>query len=221
MEIQPIQNKIYEIRGVKVMLDFDLAQLYQVETKALKQAVRRNFARFEGEDFMFEISEQEYNSLTLSLRSQIVTSSSGMRIDIPGEHGGRRYMPFAFTETGVAMLSSVLRSETAIMVNRSIMRAFVAIRNHLASSATISAELAEIRAKVKLLENESESTNEKIDSIYKAISTLSARVFDPPKRPRNKIGYYTQAMELQEREEELAREREEKLAREREQDESK
>ena len=99
--------------GQQVMLDFDLAALYQVETKVLKQAVRRNIERF-PEDFMFEISNEEYNSLKDSLRSQIVTSNKG----------GIRYMPFAFTEMGVAMLSSVLRSGSAIQVNIAIMRAF-------------------------------------------------------------------------------------------------
>ena len=116
MELQPIQSKIYEIRGQRVMLDFDLAELYQVETRTLKQAVRRNIERFPS-DFMFEITESEYNYLKNSMTSQIVISN---------ERGGRRYMPFAFTEQGVAMLSSVLRSETAIQVNIAIMRAFVA-----------------------------------------------------------------------------------------------
>ena len=121
MELQPIQSKIYEIRGQRVMLDFDLAELYQVETRTLKQAVRRNIERFPS-DFMFEITESEYNYLKNSMTSQIVISN---------ERGGRRYMPFAFTEQGVAMLSSVLRSETAIQVNIAIMRAFVAMRNYI------------------------------------------------------------------------------------------
>lgn len=95
MDIQIIQNKIYEIRGQRVMLDFDLAALYQVETKRLKEAVRRNIERFEGDEFMFELTEREY----ADLRSQFASSS----------WGGRRYLPFAFTELGVAMLSSVLR----------------------------------------------------------------------------------------------------------------
>ena len=101
MELNIIQNKIYEIRGVRVMLDFDLAELYQVETKRLKEAVRRNWKRFEGDDFMFEVTESEHNSLIISLRSQIASSN---------ERGGRRHMPFAFTEQGVAMLASVLKS---------------------------------------------------------------------------------------------------------------
>ena len=125
MELQPIQSKIYEIRGQRVMLDFDLAELYQVETKRLKEAVRRNIERFEGDDFMFVLSEKEYEIL----RTQIATSSLTSQ-NASSNWGGRRYMPFAFTEMGVAMLSSVLRSETAIRVNRAIMRAFVAMRNY-------------------------------------------------------------------------------------------
>ena len=154
MELQTIQNKIYEIRGRRVMLDFDLAALYGVETRTLKQAVRRNIARFEGDDFMFEITELEYNSLLLSLRSQFVTSSLNPQADIPNERGGRRYMPFAFTETGVAMLSSVLRSETAILINRSIMRAFVAMRN---------------------LNELSEDIRKDVDNLYAAIGELSIK----------------------------------------------
>ena len=124
-DITVIQNKIYEIRGQRVMLDFDLAPLYQVQTKVLKQAVRRNIERFPA-DFMFEITIDEYNSLKDSLRSQIVTSNKG----------GTRYMPFAFTELGVALLSSVLNSDTAIRINRGIMRAFVAVRQLLLNPPT-------------------------------------------------------------------------------------
>jgi ribosomal protein L29 len=189
MELQLIQNKIYEIRGRRVMLDFDLASLYQVETKVLKQAVRRNIARFEGDDFMFELSETEYNSLMLSLRSQIVTSN---------ERGGRRYMPFAFTETGVAMLSSVLRSETAIMVNRSIMLAFVAMRQLIMNSM----EISEIRKELEILRladenilgavnDISEDMGRDIDNIYQALGELSLKVLEPPKKPRVRIGYRT------------------------------
>ena len=105
------------------MLDFDLAELYQVPTKALKQAVRRNSERFPS-DFMFEITESEYNVLKASLRSQFVTSNKG----------GIRYMPFAFTEEGVAMLSGVLRSKAAVQVNIAIMRAFVAMRRLVTTS---------------------------------------------------------------------------------------
>ena len=113
-----IQNKVHTLRGCKIMLDFDLAELYEIETKVLKQAVRRNIERF-PDDFMFELTREEY----LSLRSQIVTLEKGK-----GRHA--KYLPFAFTEQGVAMLSSVLNSYKAIQVNITIMRAFVSIRQH-------------------------------------------------------------------------------------------
>ena len=180
-DITVIQNKIYEIRGLRVMLDFDLAALYQVETKRLKEAVRRNIERFEGDEFMFELTEKEY----ADLRSQIATSS----------WGGRRYQPFAFTELGVAMLSSVLRSNTAILVNRAIMKAFVAMRNYIATTTTLTAELSEIRAKLALLERTDEDNAEAIndlsedmrrelDNIYEAIAALSIKTPQARKPPR-------------------------------------
>ena len=180
-DITLIQNKIYEIRGQRVMLDFDLAALYQVETKRLKEAVRRNIERFEGDEFMFELTEKEY----ADLRSQIATSS----------WGGRRYQPFAFTELGVAMLSSVLRSNTAILVNRAIMKAFVAMRNYIATTTTLTAELSEIRAKLALLERTDEDNAEAIndlsedmrrelDNIYEAIAALSIKTPQARKQPR-------------------------------------
>ena len=180
-DITVIQNKIYEIRGLRVMLDFDLAALYQVETKRLKVAVRRNIERFEGDEFMFELTEKEY----ADLRSQIATSS----------WGGRRYQPFAFTELGVAMLSSVLRSNTAILVNRAIMKAFVAMRNYIATTTTLTAELSEIRAKLALLERTDEDNAEAIndlsedmrrelDNIYEAIAALSIKTPQARKQPR-------------------------------------
>ena len=191
MELQSIQSKIYEIRGQRVMLDFDLAELYGVETKRLKEAVRRNIERFEGEDFMFALSEKEYEIL----RTQIATSSLTSQ-KTTSNWGGRRYLPFAFTEMGVAMLSSVLRSETAIRVNRAIMRAFVAMRNYITTTTQITAELAEIRAKLALLERAdaenaeavsdlSEDMRKELDNIYQAIAALSIH----PQRTRNPIGY--------------------------------
>ena len=187
-EITVIQNKIYEIRSQRVMLDFDLAALYQVETKVLKQAVRRNIGRF-PQDFMFEITNEEYNTLKISLRSQFVTSNKG----------GIRYMPFAFTEMGVAMLSSILRSEIAIQANIAIMRAFVAMRNYIATTTTVTAELAEIRAKLALLERNdednaeaindlSEDMRKELDNIYEAIAALSAKT-SQAKQPRRPIGF--------------------------------
>ena len=113
MEIELIKNSIHEIRGTKVILDFELAKLYEVETRVLKQTVRRNIERF-PEDFMFEVTQEEMKNLT----SQFVMSS----------WGGTRHQSFAFTEQGVAMLSSVLKSKKAIQINISIMRAFVMMR---------------------------------------------------------------------------------------------
>ena len=192
MELQTIQNKIYEIRGQQVMLDFDLAALYQVETKVLKQAVRRNIERF-PEDFIFEISNEEYNSLKISLRSQIVT------LEIDGRGKYPKYPLFAFTEMGVAMLSSVLRSGSAIQVNIAIMRAFVAMRNYLTQASQHSAELAEMRSRLQLIEHEvrenlkamndmSEDIGKDIDAIYEAIGALSVKLPQIRQEPQ-KIGF--------------------------------
>lgn len=188
--LDQIQSKIYEIRGQRVMLDFDLAELYQVETRVLKQAVRRNIERFEGDDFMFELSEDEYNVLKDRLRSQNVI------LEIDGRGKYPKYPPFAFTEIGVAMLSSVLRSNAAIQANRAIMRAFVAMRNYIMTTTTITSELAEIRAKLTLLERAdednaeaindlSEDMRKELDNIYQAIAALSIK----PVQTRKKIGY--------------------------------
>lgn len=171
MELQVIQNKIYEIRGQKVMLDFDLAALYGVETAQLKRSVRRNMERFEGEDFMFEVSREELS------RCQIGILKNGRGSNI-------KYLPFAFTELGVAMLSSVLHSSTAIEVNRNIMRAFVAVRQYLASSSSAIKEIEELKQRMKVLEEGtentlealndlSEDTRKELDDIYLALSQLA------------------------------------------------
>lgn len=162
MELEVIQNKIYEVRGFKVMLDFDLALLYNVETRILKQAVRRNANRFPL-DFMFELSEIEMNSL----RSQIVTLKKGR-----GQHS--KYLPFAFTEQGIAMLSSVLNSEKAIEINISIIRAFVIIRQ-------FSLTYAELKTRIEEIESQ-------FPDIYKALNYLVDKDKNP-KTERNKIGY--------------------------------
>ena len=170
MELQTIQKKIYEIRGKQVMLDFDLAALYGVETKVLKQGVKRNIRRFPI-DFMFELTQEEFNSL----RSQFVTSN---------KRGGTRYMPFAFTEQGVAMLSSILNSETAIEVNISIIRAFVSIRQYLSVANNTIKEIEELKQRMKALEEGtedtiaaindlSEDTRKELDDIYLALSQLA------------------------------------------------
>ena len=148
MELQIIKSKIIEIRGNKVILDRDLATLYGVETKVLKQAVRRNIDRF-PEDFMFELSKSEWEAL----RSQFVTSN---------QRGGTRYMPFAFTEQGVAMLSSVLNSKKAIDVNIAIMRAFVLLRQHLS-------DYKDLKSAIVKLEKE---MNIKFKDIHQALNYL-------------------------------------------------
>lgn len=186
MELQPIQNKIYEIRGQRVMLDRDLAELYGVSTGALNQAVKRNIERFPS-DFMFQLSAEEVENW----KSQIVITNSITM--------GLRRRPYAFTEEGVAMLSAVLKSETAVKVSIAIMRAFVAMRNYIATTTTVTAELTEIRAKLALLERNdednmeaindlSEDMRKEIDNIYQAIAALSIKPQQatPPRRP---IGY--------------------------------
>ena len=200
MDIQIIQNKIYEIRGRRVMLDFDLANLYQVETKRLKESVRRNIERFEGEDFMFELSEEEYNVLKDRLRSQIAS------LEIDGKGKYPKYSPFAFTEEGVAMLSGVLRSSVAVQVNRSIMRAFVAMNNYLIQVSQYSAELAELRSRLLLVEREvrenleamndlSEDVRRDFDTVFEAIGALSVKL-PQAQKPRTTIGFKTNEREL-------------------------
>ncbi len=129
-----IERRILLVRGQKVLLDFQLAELYEVGTKALNQAVKRNLDRF-PEDFMFQLSEEEAEPV---LRSQIVTSSRAR------DHGGRRFLTYAFTEQGVAMLSSVLRSPRAVQVNIAIMRTFVQLRQMLASHSDLARKLASL-----------------------------------------------------------------------------
>ena len=188
MKLQPIQSKIYEIRGQRVMLDFDLAELYQVETRTLKQAVRRNIERFPS-DFMFEITEAEYNCLKNSMTSQIVISN---------EKGGRRYMPFAFTEQGVAMLSSVLRSGTAIQVNIAIMRAFVAMRQMLTNTpvdrvAELQGEVLKLKEYVEEVFKDQNDINEDTRMQLELVSETLAelQVGNKAIGPRRPAGYHT------------------------------
>lgn len=185
MELTTIQSRIYEIRNTKVMLDFDLAQMYGIETRVLKQAVRRNLKRFEGDDFMFELTKEELST------SQFVTLKKGRGSNF-------KYAPFAFTELGVTMLSSVLNSDIAIEINRAIMRAFVAIRQGLPQVSN-NKELEELKARMKELEeiseetmaainDLSEDTRKELDDIYLALSQLASK----PKQAiiqRPAIGY--------------------------------
>jgi ORF6N domain-containing protein len=167
MQLQTIQTRIYEVRGQKIILDFDLAELYEVETKRLKEAVRRNKDRF-PDDFMFELSKDEFKGL----RTQFATS----------KRGGTRYMPFAFTEQGVAMLSSILKSKKAIHVNIAIMRAFVFIRQYALSHKDLTDRLSELESRY----------NKQFKDIYEAINYLlkkNKQEIDYKKRRR--IGFNT------------------------------
>jgi phage regulator Rha-like protein len=164
--IESIQKKIYLIQRQKVMLDSDLAELYGVSTKVLNQAVKRNVKRFPS-DFMFQLKADEYGSL----RSQIVTLKPGR-----GRH--RKYFPYVFTEQGVAMLSSVLKSEQAIQVNIAIMRVFVHIRKTLLTHKTFARKLSALEKKI-------EKQDEKIYTIFEAINSL----MNPAGKKRRKIGF--------------------------------
>lgn len=158
-----IENRIFQVRGKKVMLDSDLALLYGVETKVLIQAVKRNKSRF-PEDFMFQLTREEFRSL----RSQIVTSN----------RGGRRYLPYAFTEQGVAMLSSVLNSNRAILVNIHIMRAFVNLRR-------IGLTYVGLKRKIEAMEK-------RYDAQFKIVFDAFKKLIEsPPVKEKKIIGFRT------------------------------
>lgn len=211
-ELQTIQSKIYEIRGHRVMLDRDLAAMYGVETKVLNQAVKRNIECF-PEDFMFQLTKGEYEILTndklrsqtetaksdesrsdYNLRSQIVTSR------FVDNWGGARRMPYAFTEHGVAMLSSVLRSPLAIQVNIGIIRAFVEFRRLTKTLpiSTTSEDIVQLRKDFEELKLDiedilhdqndiNESTRTQLDAISTALAELQAKRTE--QKPRNPIGF--------------------------------
>lgn len=204
MELQIIQSKIFEIRGYKVILDVDLAQLYCTETSQLKRAVRRNMDRF-PDDFMFQLTQDEANYLT-----SIGVCQFGTPL-----YNFSAYTPFAFTEQGVAMLSSVLRNEIAVKVNISIMRAFVAVRQYILTSEVQSKEIKELRGRIEELEMQgkktlkvisdlgeemlesindiSEDMRSEIDSIYIALTELAEK--KPTEKPRKPIGFINHDIE--------------------------
>jgi len=165
--VDRIERSIYLIRGQEVMFDHDLAKLYGVPTKALKQAVRRNLDRFPS-DFMFELVKEEF---ARNLRSQFVTSSSS-------QWGGPRYRPMAFTEQGIAMLSSILRSERAVQVNIAIIRVFVRLREMMTTHKELARKLAELEVHIK-------DHDQQIHAIFEVIRQLMS----PPERPKKKIGF--------------------------------
>ena len=188
-EIQTIQSKIYEIRGQRVMLDRDLAELYQVTTGNLNKAVKRNIRRFPP-DFMFQLTKDEFNRLKSDLIFQNGTSN----------WGGTRKLPYAFTEQGLAMLSGVLTSDIAIDVNISIMRAFVAIRRMAATlpKPEVNADVAQLRKDFEELKLDiedilrdqndiNESTRTQLDAISTALAELQSK--EPRQKSRRKIGF--------------------------------
>jgi hypothetical protein len=178
MQLLQVHNKIYEIRGIKVMLDFDLAGLYDVETKVLNQSVKRNIKRFPP-DFMFQLTKDEFESL----KSQFVTSNklNSLHIETSSEkRGGNRRLPYAFTEQGLAMLSGILHSEKAINVNIAIMRAFV----YLKQFALTNKELTD---KLKKLESK---TNKKFKDVYDALDYLLQKdKLESEQKTRVRIGF--------------------------------
>ena len=163
-----IQRLVHVVRGQRVMLDFDLARLYGVRTAALNQAVRRNADRF-PDDFAYQLTQQEVTNLM----SQIVTSSFG--------YGGHRKLPWEFTEHGVAMLSSVLRSPTAVRVNIEVIRIFVRLRRLMATPGELVEQLTQLAETVRLH-----------DGQIKAIAQVLNRLMEPPAAPKRPIGFHVQ-----------------------------
>ena len=172
VEEQKILNKIYVIRGEKIMLDKDLAEMYKVETRVLNQSIKRNINRF-PKDFMFQLSEKEFKNLI----SQNVTSS----------WGGTRKLPFAFSEQGVAMLSSVLNSETAIEVNIRIIRVFTKMKEFALTHKEILMQLAKLEKEVSSNNRNTERNSKDIENIFVILKELLAK--DTKPKPRNKIGF--------------------------------
>ena len=197
IQLLSVQQRIFVVRGQQVMLDRDLAQLYGVETKVLNQAVKRNIERFPIE-FMFKPNNQEL----ANLKSQIVTTS----------WGGDRRVPYLFTEQGVAMLSAVLKSPTAISVSIGIMNAFVAARKLMLQNREHELAISESRMKMQMLEDAlennlgavndlSEEMRAELDNIYNVIGALSLKYQEPPKsQKRNPIGYEATAKRYEEEE---------------------
>lgn len=184
MEIKIIQHKIYEFRGQRVMLDFDLAELYGTETSQLKRAVRRNIERFEGEDFMFELTWEELSRCQIG----ILNKNRGNNI---------KYLPFAFTELGIAMLSSVLKTDIAIEINRNIMRAFVAMRQLITNTPIdeikeLQKEVTELKQYIEEVFTDYNDINDDTRMQIELINETLAKLQNKNKLSNNsrpKIGY--------------------------------
>ena len=205
--IEAIKHRIYEVRGMRVMIDRDLAELYNVETRALNQAVKRNIDRF-PDDFLFQLNKNEWTLL----KSQIVisndnanttdnkdvdTNDSSLKSQIViSNRGGDRALPYAFTELGIAMLSSVLRSETAIQVNINIMRAFVAIRHAVSAWQGVNLKVEQLSHKVDSLNarvdeilHEQNDNNMEMAVQIEAINNALDQLREKPSAPRKRRGY--------------------------------
>ena len=215
-EVEVIRHRIYEVRGLRVMLDRDLAELYGVETRALNQAVKRNIDRF-PDDFLFRLNKNEWtflksqivisnNDATTADNKDVATNGDSLKSQfVISNRGGDRALPYAFTELGIAMLSSVLRSETAIQVNINIMRAFVAIRHAVSAWQGVNLKVEQLSHKVDQLNNYveeilhdqndinrmQEETNNEIALQIEAINDALDQLREQPSTPRKRIGYKT------------------------------
>jgi phage regulator Rha-like protein len=173
-ELKKIKSMIYEIRGYQVMLDADLSKIYQVETKRLNEAVKRNINRFPPE-FMFQLTQTEYDNL----RSQIATSKNN--------RGGRRYLPFAFTEHGVIMLSSVLNSKIATQINIAVVKAFIDMRRYIAKP--VREKLGNLEKILMLHIDDTNHNFKKHAAIINEIIAKLNNLIETPPKPKRKIGF--------------------------------
>ena len=215
-EVEVIRHRIYEVRGLRVMLDRDLAELYGVETRALNQAVKRNIDRF-PDDFLFRLNKNEWTFLksqivisntdaTTADNKDVATNGDSLKSQfVISNRGGDRALPYAFTELGIAMLSSVLRSETAIQVNINIMRASVAIRHAVSAWQGVNLKVEQLSHKVDQLNNyveeilhdqndinqQQDETNNEIAIQIEAINDALDQLREKPSTPRKRIGYKT------------------------------
>ncbi len=206
-DIEVIKHRIYEVRGLRVMLDRDLAELYNVETRALNQAVKRNIGRF-PDDFLFRLNKNEWTLLksqfvisnidtTTADNKDVSATDSSLKSQIViSNRGGDRALPYAFTELGIAMLSSVLRSETAIQVNINIMRAFVAIRHAMGAWQGVNLKVEQLSHKVdnlnarvdEILHEQNENNMEMAVQIS-ALNDALDQLREKPSTPRKHIGF--------------------------------
>jgi len=187
IEIIPIEKMIFEIRGMKVMLDSDLADLYQVEVKVLNRSVKRHINRF-PQDFMFQLTNEEWKQI----KSQIVTSSLRCQIGTAKTIEMIRYNPYVFTEQGVAMLAGLLNSDIAINVNIQIMRAFVNMRRFVLEQSTKDIDLEKLQAILMLhIQNTDLRFSKHNDKINKIMDVLNSLIQEPAEKPRKKVGFET------------------------------